>query len=310
MKAMEVNRADQGPVLIAIELPQPEPGEGELLIRVRAVGVTHSELNWYPTTHAKDGTPRKGAVPGHEFSGVIAALGKNTKGFEVGQDVYGMSDWFVDGAIAEFCVTQPQSIAPKPMTLTYEAAATVPIGALTAWQGLFERAKMQPGERALVQGGAGAVGLFAVQLAHQRGAHVIATASQKNLQLVAELGADVVIDYKASRFEDRSGKVDVVFDTVGGETLNRSWSMLNAGGRLVTIVSGLPENAEQRVKDAFFIVEPSQKQLLEVAKLLDAGTLKTYVNAIVPFEEASDAYSGTVRGKLGYGKVVIVIPGK
>jgi NADPH:quinone reductase-like Zn-dependent oxidoreductase len=310
MKAMEVNRADQGPVLIAIELPQPEPGEGELLIRVRAVGVTHSELNWYPTTHAKDGTPRKGAVPGHEFSGVIAALGKNTKGFEVGQDVYGMSDWFVDGAIAEFCVTQPQSIAPKPMTLTYEAAATVPIGALTAWQGLFERAKMQPGERALVQGGAGAVGLFAVQLAHQRGAHVIATASQKNLQLVAELGADVVIDYKASRFEDRSGKVDVVFDTVGGDTLDRSWSMLNAGGRLVTIVSGLPENAEQRVKDAFFIVEPSQKQLLEVAKLLDAGTLKTYVNAIVPFEEASDAYSGTVRGKLGYGKVVIVIPGK
>jgi len=307
---MEVNRADQGPVLIAIELPQPEPGEGELLIRVRAVGVTHSELNWYPTTHAKDGTPRKGAVPGHEFSGVIAALGKNTKGFEVGQDVYGMSDWFVDGAIAEFCVTQPQSIAPKPMTLTYEAAATVPIGALTAWQGLFERAKMQPGERALVQGGAGAVGLFAVQLAHQRGAHVIATASQKNLQLVAELGADVVIDYKASRFEDRSGKVDVVFDTVGGDTLDRSWSMLNAGGRLVTIVSGLPENAEQRVKDAFFIVEPSQKQLLEVAKLLDAGTLKTYVNAIVPFEEASDAYSGTVRGKLGYGKVVIVIPGK
>jgi NADPH:quinone reductase-like Zn-dependent oxidoreductase len=310
MKAMEVNRADQGPVLIAIELPQPEPGEGELLIRVRAVGVTHSELNWYPTMHAKDGTPRKGAVPGHEFSGVIAALGKNTKGFEVGQDVYGMSDWFVDGAIAEFCVTQPQSIAPKPMTLTYEAAATVPIGALTAWQGLFERAKMQPGERALVQGGAGAVGLFAVQLAHQRGAHVIATASQKNLQLVAELGADVVIDYKASRFEDRSGKVDVVFDTVGGDTLDRSWSMLNAGGRLVTIVSGLPENAEQRVKDAFFIVEPSQKQLLEVAKLLDAGTLKTYVNAIVPFEEASDAYSGTVRGKLGYGKVVIVIPGK
>jgi NADPH:quinone reductase-like Zn-dependent oxidoreductase len=215
MKAMEVNRADQGPVLIAIELPQPEPGEGELLIRVRAVGVTRPELNWYPTTHAKDGTPRKGAVPGHEFSGVIAALGKNTKGFEVGQDVYGVSDWFVDGAIAEFCVTQPQSIAPKPMTLTYEAAATVPIGALTAWKGLFERAKMQPGERALVQGGAGAVGLFAVQLAHQRGAHVIATASQKNLQLVAELGADVVIDYNASRFEDRSGKVDVVFDKRG-----------------------------------------------------------------------------------------------
>ena len=123
--------------------------------------------------------------------------------------------------------------------------------------------------------------------------------------LVAELGADEVIDYKASRFEDRSGKVDVVFDTAGGDTLDRSWSMLNAGGRLVTIVSGLPDDAEQRVKDAFFIVEPNQKQLLEVARLLDAGTLKTYVNAVVPFEEASDAYSGAVQGKLGYGKVVI-----
>ena len=158
----------------------------------------------------------------------IAAVGKNTKGFEVGQEIYGMSDWFVDGATAEFCVTQPQSIAPKPVTLTHEAAATVPIGALTAWQGLFEHAKLQPGERVLVQGGAGAVGLFAVQLAHLHGAHVIATASQKNLQLVAELGADEVIDYKASRFEDRSGKVDVVFDTAGGDALDRSWGVLNA----------------------------------------------------------------------------------
>ncbi len=309
MKAMQLNHAGQGPVLIAIDLPQPEPGEGELLIRVRAVGVTHTELDWYPTTHAKDGTPRKGAVPGHEFSGVIAALGKNTEGFEVGQDIYGMSDWFVNGAVAEFCVTQPHSIAPKPTTLTHEAAATVPIGALTAWQGLFEQVKMQPGERVLVHGGAGAVGLFAVQLAHQHGAHVIATTSQRNLQLVAALGADDVIDYRAARFEDRSGKVDIVFDTAGGETLDRSWSVLNSGGRLVTIVSGLPDNAEQRVKDAFFIVEPSQKQLLEVARLLDSGSLKTYINAVVPFEEASNAYSGAVQGRLGYGKVVIVVPG-
>jgi NADPH:quinone reductase-like Zn-dependent oxidoreductase len=310
MKAMQVNHSAQGPPLTATELPQPEPGEGELLISVRAVGVTHTELNWYPTTYAKDGTPRQRAVPGHEFSGVVAALGKNSKGFEVGQEIYGMSDWFIDGATAEFCLTQPQSIAAKPVTLTHEAAATVPIGALTAWQGLFERAKLQPGERVLIQGGAGAVGLFAVQLAHLHGAHVSATASEKNLQLVAELGADEVIDYKASRFEDRIGKVDVVFDTAGGDTLDRSWGVLNPSGRLVTIVSGLPANAEQRVKDAFFIVEPSQKQLLEVARLLDSGALKTYVNAVVPFEEASDAYSGAVRGKLGYGKVVIVIPGK
>ena len=114
MKAMQVNHSTQGPLLIATELPQPEPGEGELLVSVHAVGVTHTELDWYPTTYAKDGTPRQRAVPGHEFSGVIAAVGKNTMGFEVGQEIYGMSDWFIDGATAEFCLTQPQSIASKP----------------------------------------------------------------------------------------------------------------------------------------------------------------------------------------------------
>jgi NADPH:quinone reductase-like Zn-dependent oxidoreductase len=307
MKAMQVNNSTQGPALIASELPQPEPAEGELLVRVCAAGVIHTELRWYPTTHERDGTPRKRAVPGHEFSGVVAALGKNTNGFKVGDEVYGMSDWFVDGAIAEFCVTQPQSIAPKPASLTYEEAASVPISALTAWQGLFARAKLQPGERVLVQGGGGAVGIFAVQLAHLHGAHVVATVSSKQLKLVAELGANEVIDYRWSRFEDRTQKVDFVFDTVGGETLDRSWNVLKAGGRLVTIVSGIEDMAEQRVKDAFFIVEPNQKQLVEVAKLLDAGTLRTYVNAVVPFEEASNAYSGGVRDKLGYGKVVVAV---
>jgi NADPH:quinone reductase-like Zn-dependent oxidoreductase len=308
MKAMQVNNSTQGPALIPVDLPQPEPGEGQLLIRVHAAGVTPTELQWYPTTQARDGSPRKGAVPGHEFSGVIAALGKNTKGFKIGQDVYGMNDWFADGATAEFCLTQPQSIASKPATLTHEEAATVPIGALTAWQGLLTRANIQPGERVLVQGGGGSVGIFAVQLAHLHGAHVIATVSSSQLKLVADLGADQVIDYHASRFEDRTQKVDVVFDAVGGETLDRSWSMLKPGGRLVTIASGSSGVADQRVKDAFFIVEADQNQLLETAKLLDAGTLKAYVNAVVPLQEASNAYRGEVRGRRGYGKVVIVIP--
>ncbi len=305
MKAMLVDNSTQGPALIAAELPQPQPGEGELLIRVRAAGVTPTELRWYPTNQTKDGMPRKRAVPGHEFSGVIAELGKNTKGFEVGQEVYGMNDWFADGATAEFCVTRPESIAPKP--LTHEAAATVPIGALTAWQGLLERAKIRPGERVLVHGAAGAVGMFAVQLAHLHGAHVIATASSRNLKFVAELGAEEVIDYRASRFEDRTQKADVIFDGVGGETLDRSWSLLKSGGRLVTIAASSESVTDQRAKDAFFIVEPNQKQLIEVAKLLDDGTLKTYVKAVVPLAEASDAYSGSVPNNRGYGKVVIVI---
>ena len=230
---------------------------------------------------------------------MIAALGRDVKGFQVGQEIYGMNDWFADGALAEFCVTQPESIAPKPATLTHEDAATVPIGALTAWQGLLDRARIQPGERVLVHAAAGSVGIFAVQLAALHGAHVIGTASAHNLKLVAELGAEEVIDYRASRFEDRTEKVDVVFDGVGGETLDRSASILKPGGRIVTIVDG-------RSPD-FFIVEPNQKQLSEVAKLLDAGRLKTYVNAAVPLAEAAKAYSGAVPHKRGYGKVVVVI---
>jgi NADPH:quinone reductase-like Zn-dependent oxidoreductase len=307
MKAMQVNNSKQGPALIAAELPQPEPGDGELLIRVHAAGVTRPELGWYPTNYAKDGSPRKGAVPGHEFSGVVAALGKNAQGFQEGQEVYGMNDWFADGATAEFCVTQPQSISLKPATLTHDEAATVPIAALTSWQGLHVRAKIQPGERVLVHGGGGAVGIFAVQLAHLHGAHVIATVSPKQMKLVAELGADEVIDYRSSRFEDRTQKVDVIFDGVGGETLDRSWNMLKPGGRMVTIAS-IDDSAEQRIKDVFFIVEPNQQQLVEVAKMIDAGKLRTFVNAVVPLEQASSAYSDTVTGKQGYGKVVISLP--
>jgi len=307
MKAMRVNDAQRGIVLIPAALPQPQPGEGELLIRVRATGVTPTELLWYPTTHTKEGGARTSAVPGHEFSGVVAALGHGTNSFNVGDEIYGMNDWFADGATAEFCLTQPQSIALKPKSLTHELAATVPIGALTAWQGLLDRAKMQSGERVLIHGAAGAVGLFAVQLARLHGAFVIATASDRNTEFVKQLGADEVIDYKTSRFEDQVGTVDIVFDAVGGETLDRSWAVLKPGGRMVTIAADSEATADQRVKEAFFIVEPDQKQLREVAKLLYAGTLKAFVSMVVPLEEASVAYSRGVRDTHSYGKVVIAV---
>ena len=307
MKAMRVNNAQQGPILVVASLPQPQPGDGELLIRVRATGATPTELLWYPTTHTKAGGARTGAVPGHEFSGVIAALGKGANDFNVGDEICGMNDWFAEGATAEFCLTQPQNIALKPKALTHKLASTVPIGALTAWQGLFERAKMQPGERVLIHGAAGAVGLFAVQLAHLHGAYVIATASARNTEFVNRLGADEVIDYQTARFEEQVERVDIVFDGVGGETLERSWAVLKPGGRMVTIAADSEGITDQRVQEAFFIVEPNQKQLRELAKLLDAGKLKTFVSAVVPLEEASIAYSGAVRDKRGYGKVVIAI---
>jgi NADPH:quinone reductase-like Zn-dependent oxidoreductase len=307
MKAMQVNNAKQEPALIEAEIPQPLPGDGELLIRVHAAGVTPTELLWYPTSHTKDGLVRTGAVPGHEFSGVIAALGKDVNDFNVGDEIFGMNDWFADGATAEFCLTQPQNIALKPQALTHELAATIPIGALTAWQGLLDRAKIRPDERVLIHGAAGAVGLFAVQLAHLHGAHVIATASAQNTKFVKELGVDEMIDYTTSHFEDQIEKGDVVFDTVGGETLDRSWGVLKPGGRMVTIAADSEGATDQRVKDAFFIVEPNKKQLFDVARLLDAGTLKTFAKAVIPMGEASAAYSGTVRDKRSYGKVVIAV---
>jgi NADPH:quinone reductase-like Zn-dependent oxidoreductase len=255
----------------------------------------------------KTGEPRTGAVPGHEFSGVIAAVGEGVVDFRVGQEIYGMNDWFEDGATAEFCVTPASSIADKPQKLTHVEAASVPIGALTAWQGLFDRAKLKAGERVLVHGGSGAVGIFAIQLAKAQGAHVIATASERNQELVRELGADEVIDYRKERFEDRVGKVDVVFDTAGGETLQRSWNVLNEGGRLITIVSEVEGTDDPLLKKAFFIVEPNQAQLVAVAKELDAGRLRTIVGPTVPLEEAQQAYTGELRHNAGAGKVVVVV---
>jgi NADPH:quinone reductase-like Zn-dependent oxidoreductase len=308
MKAMKVEGMTANPMLVASELALPLLEDGDdVLIEVRATGVTPTELAWYPTTHTKDGALRVGAAPGHEFSGVVAALGKGATGFVVGQEVYGMNDWFADGATAEYCLTKPQWIAPKPASLTHEEAATVPIGALTAWQGLFARAIVHAGQRVLVHGAAGAVGLFVVQLARMHGAYVIATVSGHNVDFVKELGAELAINYRASRFEEVCGTVDVVFDTVGGETLDRSWQVLAPTGRVVTIAADVEGTRDQRAKGAFFIVEPSRQELEKIAALLDEGKLKTYVSAVVPLADASAAYGKTITKKLPYGKVVLAV---
>ena len=189
--------------------------------------------------------------------------------------------------------------------MSHELAASVPIGALTSWQGLIDRAKLGPGERVLVHGGAGAVGLYALQFAHIRGAHVITTVSAQATDFVKQLGADEVVDYRASRFEQELRDVDVVFDTVGGDTLERSWGVLKPAGRMVTIAADIEGTADQRLKDAFFIVQPNQKQLVEIAKYLDAGQLRAFVKTAVPLNEASAAYSGALSRTGGYGKIVI-----
>jgi NADPH:quinone reductase-like Zn-dependent oxidoreductase len=234
-------------------------------------------------------------------------VGDDTVGFDTGQEVYGMNDWFADGAMAEYCITQPTSVAQKPPSLTHVEAATVPIGALTAWQGLFDRARLQAGERVLVHGGAGAVGVFAIQLARLRGAQVTATASARNLAFVSQLGAAQVIDYRAVRFEDNVRDIDVIFDAVGGETLQRSWAVLKPSGRMITIAADSEYTTDDRVKQAFFIVEPNHTQLTQIGSLLEAGDLQPVVDAVLPLTRASEAYTGEVRQRRGCGKVVVAV---
>jgi NADPH:quinone reductase-like Zn-dependent oxidoreductase len=307
MRALRLTQTT--PVLLETVAPEPMPGPKEVLVQVYAAGVTPSELLWYPTSHKKDGSERTGAIPGHEFSGVIAALGAAVNGYSIGDEVFGLNDWFAEGATAEYCVADASNIARKPANLTHAEAAAVPIGALTAWQGL-ERARLQAGQRMLVHGGSGAVGVFVIQLARLRGAHVITTASAQNLEFVRGLGAEFAIDYSAERFEHQVQDLDVVFDCVGGDTLRRSWRVLKPGGRMVTIAADGEAADDPRIKDAFFIVEPNSQQLAEIGKLLDQGKLRVFVDAEVPLSAAAAAYSRKVESRHGYGKTVIVMPGQ
>ena len=308
MRAFRLAESGQPAALIQQDVPVPVPGRGDLLVRVYAAGFIAMELCWYPTSHTKTGALRVGAVPGHEFSGVVAAAGAEVGCLEVGQEVFGMNDWYTDGAMADYCVAPFFAVIPKPTSLTHVEAASIPISALTAWQGLFDHGKLQKGERVLIQGGAGAVGVFAVQLARLRGAHVLTTASAQNREFVLSMGADQVIDYSVERFEECAREIDLVFDTVGGETLDRSWSVLKPQGRLITVASTVEASTDPRIKKAFFIVEPNQKELAEITKLLVSGQLRPVVDAVIPLSQLPEAFAGKVP-RDGRGKMVVAVDG-
>jgi NADPH:quinone reductase-like Zn-dependent oxidoreductase len=306
MKIIRVANPGSSQILVEDEAPAPKPGRDEVLIKVAAAGVMLTELSWPSTSHKKNDEPRPGAIPGHEFSGIVAEVGEDVGDLEVGHQVFGMNDWFADGAMAEYCVAPWFAIAPKPGNLTLAQAASVPISALTAWQGLLDHARLRRGEHVLIHGGAGAVGIFAIQIAHLFGAHVIATTSARNHDFVSRLGAERVLDPRVSRFEDFAKDMDVVFDTVGGETLARSWAVLKPDGRMVTIVSTEANSSDPRVKKAFFIVEPNQKQLVEIAHLLDANKLRPVVDTVIPMSQVPDLFAGKVK-RQGRGKLVVSV---
>ncbi len=307
MKAAYLTHKAGAEALIVGDLVKPTPKAGEVLVRVHATALTPTELNWYPTFHVASGAERPfPIVLGHEYSGVVEALGDEAAGFQVGEAVYGLNDWFNNGAQAEYVVAPETMLARKPSTLDHKLAAAVPISALTAWQGLFEKARLQRGERVLIHGAAGGVGLFAVQLAKQQGAHVIVTASASNSAFLRELGADEVIDYRSTRFEEVVHNIDVVFDAVGGETLARSWSVLKPDGRVVTIAAGSESALEPRVHDAFLLVRADGAQLAEIGDRIDSGALRIMTAGAYALADVHAAYQHAGRGAK-QGKVVLEI---
>ena len=305
MKAIYLDRKAGTEALVAGEIPRPKPQAGEVLIKVYATSVMPTELQWFTTFNLPFGEPRPyPIVLSHEFSGVVESVGAKVNGFNVGDEVFGLNDWFINGAQAEFCVVKPTGLARKPRTLNHTQSALVPLSALTAWQGLFEKAKLEHGQRVLIHGAAGGVGSFAVQLAHWHGAHVIASVSSGSLGFARFLGADEVIDCRTTRFEEVVKDVDVVFDAVGGDTLQRSWGVLANGGRVVTVATQSEGVPEQLARDAFMLVRGDGSQLAEIADLIDAGELRVFVGVVFPLAAARLAYTRAQYGNR-CGKVAL-----
>jgi NADPH:quinone reductase-like Zn-dependent oxidoreductase len=309
MRALHAYAKSDPLQLICEEAPVPSLAPDDVLVRVHASGVTPSELDWPSTWLHHDGTPRTPPiVPGHEVAGVVEAVGPDAAGLAAGDEVYGLIDFRRDGADAECVAVRATELAPKPVTLTHALAAAVPLSALTAWQALFDQGGLRAGQRVLIHGGAGGVGSFAVQLARWRGTHVVATASARDTELVRDLGADEVIDYRTQRFEEVVADMDLVFDTVGGETWERSWDVLRPGGRLVSIA--VPRPPERETGDGrraiWFVVESNRAQLIEIGRLIDDGHLRPIVSAVLPLAEGRTAYGAGQNGR-GPGKAVLVV---
>jgi NADPH:quinone reductase-like Zn-dependent oxidoreductase len=239
-------------------------------------------------------------------------LGAGASGVEVGEAVYGLIDFPHDGSAAEYAIALAADLAPKPRTLDHVRAAAVPLSALTAWQALFDHARLVPGGRVLIHGAAGGVGAYAVQLARARGIEVVATASRRHRRFVEDLGAATVVDYESTRFEDVARDVDAVLDTVGGDTRDRSWQTLRPGGALVTLTGPLPPGAPPRgdVRGIFFVVHPSRSQLVQISELIDAGAVRPFVNGAFPLSQGRTAFERANSGHLA-GKIVlrVVDPG-
>lgn len=286
--------------------PVPSVGPGEVLVRVHAAAITPSEFTWNSTFTRTDGTERLPVIPSFEFSGTVASMDPSVADLTVGEDVYGLLNFWKNGAAAEYVTATAGDLALKPASVDHVRAAAIPLSGLTAWQALFDYGRVKRGDRVLIHGAAGGVGSLAVQLAHWRGAYVIGTASAGRASFLRDLGVDELVDYTQVRFEDRVRDVDFVLDTVGGSTLERSWPLVRSGGTLVSIAADIPEEraAAQGIRGISILVKPDRAELIELARLVDTGVLRPVVDAVYPLSSAREAYE---RGAAGHnqGKIVL-----
>jgi NADPH:quinone reductase-like Zn-dependent oxidoreductase len=306
MKTARVLRFGPPSVITNDDLPQPDPAPGQLLVRVKAAGVG----NW--DALIREGRVKLQPLPltlGAELSGIVETIGANVSGFQVGDEVYGTTNAQFSGAYAEYAVPVATMMAPKPRTLSFIEAASAPIVAVTAWQMLFDYARVTAEQTVLIHGAAGNVGAYAVQLAKHAGLHVLATAASDDRDFVRGLGAGRVVDYQRERFEESLTGVDVVLDTVGGDTQRRSLRVLKPDGILVSSVSPVPETTQREygVRAAYFYVAVTTARLNRITELFDTGTLVAQVGTVLPLEDAHIAHEMLGGAPHERGKIVLSI---
>jgi NADPH:quinone reductase-like Zn-dependent oxidoreductase len=298
-----------GPEVLKLEdLPEPLAGPGEVVIAVRAAGVNPVD---YKIREGKYPAVKEEQLPvtlGRDVAGVVSSVGDAANGLQPGDEVFVMLPQD-RGGYAEWVTAPSEVCAHKPSTLDWIQAASVPLAALTAWQGLFTHGRLRAGQRVLIHGASGGVGPFAVQFAKMKGAEVFATASAQNRDFVRNLGADRMIDYQAERFEDIVHDADLVYDLIGGDTEARSWQVLKRGGTLVSTVHepDAEKAARASVEARRYTCQPDGRQLREIAGLIDQGKVKVTVNRVYALEAAAEAERYLQDGH-ATGKVVLKVP--
>jgi NADPH:quinone reductase-like Zn-dependent oxidoreductase len=290
MKAIVVRDQAAGTAGMKLEdRPAPQAAINDVVVEVHASGFVGTELTWPSTWADRLGRDRRPTIPGHELAGVITALGYGTTGLSVGQRVFGLTDWYRDGTLAEHIAVEARNLAPLPGDVDFTVGASLPISGLTAWQGLFEHGRLRTGQSVLVHGAAGAVGSMATQLAREAGAWVIGTGRAADRQAAFAFGAEEFVDLEHNAVED-VGKVDLVFDVIGGDIGKRSARLVRAGGTLVSIVGP----SEARAVDGLtvdFVVESDRAQLREIAQRVRDGRLRTNIGTVSTLDDAVAAFN-------------------